>query len=342
MTCFSQEKVCENKTIHLISHSFPLPSFLLENMHVGLDVSCRQGFGVSHSPWLPLRAALPGSALPPGFVISKLAGGHTAPAALWPRPQGGQTLVQTPTLCNPNQPFLSPSSFLLHLCRYTLNCIKHCGKGCQKHSESQGEWRSGPSTAPEVLWQQQSGLIRQSLPSFTPFWLIQAAACSELQQEPTKAKLMLPRPSFWPFCKWVQCLFFSSHWGHPQSWQYLKDDRSGPLITLILSHSTLGPPQLVLWAWSQEMGWEIFTLWFWSHKMLGLFGWWNCAVEARGTQNRVPSSHSSAMNLQTCPCTPGSWTCLSAQLFLLTGCSGGWSSTARVAFSGHAAASERL
>lgn len=86
MTCFSEEKVCENKTIHLISRSFPLPNFLLENMHMGLDVSWREGSGASQKQ---PGAALSGSPAleavsfsPQDGVISKLARGLSAPAGL--------------------------------------------------------------------------------------------------------------------------------------------------------------------------------------------------------------------------------------------------------------------
>lgn len=83
MTCFSEEKVCENKTIHLISRSFPLPNFLLENMHMGLDVSWREGSGASHSLWLRVSPALEAvSFSPQDGVVSKLARGLSAPAGL--------------------------------------------------------------------------------------------------------------------------------------------------------------------------------------------------------------------------------------------------------------------
>lgn len=52
MTCFLEEKVCENKTIHLISCLFSLPNFLLENVQMALDASSRTELGVSHSLWL--------------------------------------------------------------------------------------------------------------------------------------------------------------------------------------------------------------------------------------------------------------------------------------------------
>jgi len=59
MTCFLEGKVCVDKTIHLISCSFPLPYFLLENMHMGLDVSSRRDLGVSqsHGLWVPLSGS---------------------------------------------------------------------------------------------------------------------------------------------------------------------------------------------------------------------------------------------------------------------------------------------
>lgn len=71
MTCFSEEKVCENKTIHLISRSFPLPNFLLENMHMGLDVSWREGSGASHSLWLWVSPALEAVSFSPRMVSSQ-------------------------------------------------------------------------------------------------------------------------------------------------------------------------------------------------------------------------------------------------------------------------------
>lgn len=59
MTSFLEEKVCENKTIHLISCLFSLPNFLLENVQMALDASSRRELDVSHSLWLSLSESQP-------------------------------------------------------------------------------------------------------------------------------------------------------------------------------------------------------------------------------------------------------------------------------------------
>lgn len=149
MTCFSEEKVCENKTIHLISRSFPLPNFLLENMHMDLDVSWREDFGVSHSLWLWVAALLRSlSAFSPGMVafqswqegsqLLQVAGRDPKKDRPWCRH------LQSPGSINsfplqPNHLLLSPSSCLLYIpdCD-TLNCTKACGRWCWKVL-----WKSG-------------------------------------------------------------------------------------------------------------------------------------------------------------------------------------------------------
>lgn len=133
------------------------------------------------------------------------------------------------------------------------------------------------------------------------------------------------------FLQTMPYLFFSSPWVVPSH-----DNISKMTGVAFLQHwsflpAPLGTAHLVLWAWSQEMGWKIFTLWFCN----------SCAVEVRGTQSCVPSSHS-CCHAPDRPvlCIQGSWTFLSAQIYLLTGCSVDWLLIVALAHPGHAGALE--
>lgn len=191
------------------------------------------------------------------------------------------------------------------------------------------------SAAPDVLPEQA---VRSDEAQFT---IVQSIlvdpSFSEFQEEPvtfspTRAKLTVPQTIFLAFfLQTMPYLFFSSPWVVPSH-----DNISKMTGVAFLQHwsflpAPLGTPHLVLWAWSQEMGWKIFTLWFCN----------SCAVEVRGTQSCVPSSHS-CCHAPDRPvlCIQGSWTFLSAQIYLLTGCSVDWLLIVALAHPGHAGALE--
>lgn len=312
MTCFLEGKVCENKTIHLISRSFPLPNFLLENMRMELDVSSRRNFGVSHSLWLwvslsgkPCHWAY--QLFTTMWCLYKLGKRdlvRSCRSAIEMLKRTGLSTDSCSTLLASGFHILINSYLLAHLVVasplpdwYNINCLKDSGRWWWKCCESQGEWHPRHSPHPQLQlfshsrqlgW---SGTIclcsihadwPQLLPS--PPSPVQEDSLHDFSTNQGKANCSLDC-LFGLFWRWVQHLLFFSHWGSPWSRQHLGDDTSGLLWHWSFLLAPISATLLVLWAWNQEMGWKIFD--FWSCNC-----YWSCTVKVRGTQCCVSSSHS--------------------------------------------------
>lgn len=166
MTCFWKGRVCQNKTIHLIPHSFPLPNFLLENMRVAslLCILKERGCWSLHIAALPssvsalrhvmvsltnLARALSPSCRSPIKLVKKKGLGTGSCSTLL----AASRYWLTPTLWSPTtQPgFCLSGSRLIHPRLHERLC------GGWKSCNSYGKWHPRCSPHPQLRLFSHSG-----------------------------------------------------------------------------------------------------------------------------------------------------------------------------------------